>query len=236
MAEIILEDNKVHVLEIDADDKFDGMAAVAHRVGHSNDIKCASVIVKKKVVGERQRLNLTHELGHLVLNVAKKFDEEKIAFRFGAAFLAPREILLKEIGKKRKNISLEEMLLLKRRFGMSLQAMLYRMKDLEIISESYYSQCFRAICKFGWRKQEPESIPLERPERFRQQVLRAVTEQLLSKRDAEKFLGEKVDEEEALSLTKIRSLVKLSLEERRRILREQVNKVHSKYVKDDEED
>jgi transcriptional regulator with XRE-family HTH domain len=83
----ILENRLVHIIEVDANDKFDGMAAVAYE---GQQVKGAAIVVRKGIPGERQRLNLAHELGHLVLKVSKSVDEEKAAFRFGAAFLAPK--------------------------------------------------------------------------------------------------------------------------------------------------
>ncbi len=54
--------------------------------------------------GDRRRLNLAHELGHVVLRPAKKVDEETVAFRFAGGFLAPRLCIQLKIGIHRTRI------------------------------------------------------------------------------------------------------------------------------------
>ena len=120
----MLESHSSHVLHIDAHHKFDGIAAVTY--DDAQQVAGIAVITNRGIAGERQRLNLTHELGHVVLNISRKVDEEKAAFRFGTASLAPAPLMYREAGTKRAYLMLEELLLLKRRFGVSLQALLYR--------------------------------------------------------------------------------------------------------------
>lgn len=221
----VLEDNGVHVLNIDADERFDGISAIAYA---DNKPKGAAVVIRKGVDGGTQRLNIAHELAHLILNVSSGVDCEKAAFRFGGAFLAPRAMVLKEVGTKRSAIQLEELLLLKKRFGMSIQALLYRLKDLEIISEAYYSEWFATINKFGWKKAEPRPLPQEKSEWLKQRVSRAFAEGLLSYSDAEKYLGAKPDNA-SLPVEKVHSFVRLPIDERRKLLREAVFKMAPYY-------
>lgn len=225
----LLENKLVHVLEIDASEKFDGMAAVAYDDG---DIKGVAIVVRKGTAGDRQRLNLSHEIGHLILKISKSVDEEKAAFRFGAAFLAPREWILREVGDKRSAINLEELIILKQKFGMSIQAILYRLRDLDIISEVYYTQCVRYISRLGWKRQEPYPLTVEKAEWLKQNVYKAYAESLLSQDEAEAVLKEKIEDKTPLSLKTIRSFMKLPMEERRRILSEQAAKVTSHYEDD----
>lgn len=84
----ILEDHLVHVLEMDGPETFDGISAVIHDA--NGKARAAAVVSRRGCPGERQRLNLAHELGHVVLKPCEEVDQEKAAFRFGAAFLAPR--------------------------------------------------------------------------------------------------------------------------------------------------
>lgn len=65
----ILEDHHIHVLEMDASEKFDGVSALAY---DGKEVKAAAVVTRRGIAGERQRLNLAHELGHLVLVVYKR--------------------------------------------------------------------------------------------------------------------------------------------------------------------
>ena len=92
----VLEDHGVHVAEIEAGERFDGLAAVAR--DDAGRVRAAAVVSRRGLPAARQRLNLAHELGHLVLKPGKGVDEEKAAFRFGAAFLAPASALRREVG------------------------------------------------------------------------------------------------------------------------------------------
>jgi Zn-dependent peptidase ImmA (M78 family)/DNA-binding XRE family transcriptional regulator len=223
----MLEYHLVHVLEVEADEKFDGISAVV--LNGEDNIKAAVVVSRPAIAGERQRLNLAHELGHLVLNISKETDEEKAAFRFAAAFLAPAESLYKEVGNKRVFIQPEELLILKQRFGISMQALLYRLHDLGVITDSYYKKWCMDINRLRWRKQEPCELPSERPQWLRRSVLRALGEGFLTKEEAEKMLGEQLKAKEPLSLIERRSFMKLPLEERRKLLAEQASKLEAYY-------
>ena len=228
----VLESHSIHVLHIDVHQKFDGIAAVAY--DEAKQVAGVAVVTHRGVAGERQRLNLTHELGHVVLNISRKVDEEKAAFRFGAAFLAPATLMYREAGTKRAYIMLEELLLLKRRFGMSLQALLYRLRDLKIITESYYKQWCVDINRLGWRKQEPEELPPEQPQWLRQHVLRALAEGMLSREEAERVLGKTIQGSPPRSLIERRAFMRLPLEERRKLLAEQAEKMRDHYKRDSE--
>jgi len=74
---------------------------------------------------------LAHELAHLVLRGGNNTQSKKLAYRFGAAFLVPREPLVREVGEKRTSLNVNELLLLKGRFGVSVQALIRRMRELE---------------------------------------------------------------------------------------------------------
>lgn len=228
----VLEDRLVHVLEIGASGTFDGISAVAR--DDDGTVLAAAVVSRRGVPGERQRLNLAHELGHLVLKVPEGLDEEKVAFRFGAAFLAPSFQLFREVGRKRHLVRVEELLFLKRRYGMSLQAILYRLRDLEIITESHYKQWCMDVSRLGWRRQEPLEMPPERPEHFHQAVLRALSENVIGEEEAARLLGEPVESAPVRALIERRAFLKLPLEERRRILAEQAEQMVAYYEQDAE--
>lgn len=228
----VLENNRVHVLPIDANEKFDGISAVAY--GEHKIIRGAAVVIQRDTPGERQRLNLAHELGHLVLKIQSEVDEEKAAFRFGGAFLAPRELMFHEVGQKRSVIGTEELLLLKQRFGLSIQALLHRLKDLSIINDHCYVQWWKYISRRSWKKNEPNRLEPEKPEWLRQNVLRAFAEGVIGQEEAESMLGEKIEVEPPLSLTTKKSFMKLPLDERWRLMAEQANKLQSHYEEDPE--
>lgn len=228
----VLEHHFVHVLEIKAGDKFDGISAVAYDSQHR--ARAAAVVSRMGVPGGRQRLNLGHELGHLALEMPDDVDQERTAFRFGAALLAPADVLRREVGHRRAFIQPEELLLFKRRFGLSLQALLFRLKDLGIITDSYYRQWCIDINRLGWRKQEPMELPAEQPQWMRQSALRALAEGLIGKEEAQSMVGERLAVETALPSIERKAFVKLPLEERRRVLAQQAEKLAEHYEHDSE--
>jgi Zn-dependent peptidase ImmA (M78 family)/DNA-binding XRE family transcriptional regulator len=141
------------------------------------------IAVNGSDTGERQRLTLAHELGHLVLEIAEGAFAEKVAFRFGAAFLMPAEFLRAEVGGKRRAVSLAELLELKRVFGTSVQAIAYRLRDLGIIGESTYRRMFERFEQLGWLRPpypEPHPMPKVEPQRFKRLCFRALAEGMIS--------------------------------------------------------
>ncbi len=228
----VLEDHLVHVLEVTAGEKFDGISAVAY--DSDNNIKAAAVVSRCGIAGERQRLNLAHELGHLVLKIPTTIDEEKAAFRFGAAFLAPSDAIIREVGNKRAFIQPEELIMLKKRFGISIQALLYRLHDLEVITDSYYRQWCIDISRLQWKKKEPFELASEQPQWLRRNALRALAEGLLTSQEAERMLGVSLQNGEQLLYIERRLFMKLSLKERRRLMAEQAKKMVSYYGQDSE--
>ncbi len=228
----MLEDHHIHVIELDAIDKFDGICAVA--VDEATQTHAAGLVTSKGVSGERQRLSLAHELGHLVLKIGPNLDEEKAAFRFGAAFLAPAQVVYREIGKRRDTILREELLLFKKRFGLSVQALVRRLYDLDVISDGYYRHWMMLINRLKWKRKEPGELEPEQSQWLRQTALRAYAEGLIGREEVERLFGESLDVEEPLTLIERRAFMKLPLEERRRILSEQAEKLKSHYSEDAE--
>lgn len=234
----VLESHLIHVLQIHAHERFDGIAAIAEVQGQDR-INAAMVVTRADVPGERQRLNLTHELGHIVLRPAPGLNTEKMAFRFGAALLAPAETLKREVGTRRSAIGIDELLILKQRFGMSVQALLYRFRDLKIINESYYKEWCMQINRIGWKKREPKELAPEQPTWFRKSVHHAFAEGLITSNDFERLLGEKSPRRAPLSLAQKRAFLKLPLQERRQLLEQQAEKMaeyyksHPDYLEDD---
>ena len=184
----VLEDHFVHVVEVDAGETFDGISALAR--DNDRNVLAAAIAVRRGTWGERHRFNIAHELGHLTLELAEAVNAEAAAFRFGGAFLAPANQLCREVGEKRSLIEVEELLYLKQRYGMSMQAILFRLNDLGVITASHYRQWCMDINKLGWKKREPDEIPPQKPVRFHQQVLRALSEGLIGAREAGQLLND----------------------------------------------
>ena len=228
----VLEDHYIHIIEVEADEAFDGISALAR--DSDNKSLAAAIATRSDVPGDRQRLNIAHELGHLILKLCEDIDSEKAAFRFGAAFLAPAEQLRRDVGEKRSRIQRHELFYLKKRYGMSIQAMLFRLRDLGIITNAYYRKWCIQVNKLGWKKCEPVKIPSEKPERFHQQILRALSEELITEMEAKQLLNHVGETSANRSFIGRRQFLELPKEERDRILSEQAKEMADFYEDDTE--
>ena len=222
----VLENNFVHVLFINNDKTFDGISALVY--SDKKQLKAASVVSKNKIPGERQRLNLAHELGHIVLDINSKLNEEKAAFRFGGAFLAPAETIYKIAGTHREHFQIKELFILKRIFGLSIQALLFRLRDLDIISQASFSNWYRIINKNKWKKSEPFPMEEEKSQWFEKNILHAFSEGLISSDEAARLLGDDIDSQD-LSLIKKKEFMKLSIKDRERILAQEADRLAQFY-------
>ncbi|MBY3389213.1 helix-turn-helix domain-containing protein [Rhizobium laguerreae] len=186
----LLEERGIKVLSVDLDD-IDGLAAYAPRRDRD---PARVIVVKRNTWSERKRFTMAHELGHMVLGLTTSINAEKAAHRFAGAFLLPADMLRAEVGATRSTISLGELAALKRRYGVSLQALTYRCRELGIISEATFSELFKVFAERGWRAppfKEPECMPeeYELPRRFERLCLRAYSEKLIDISHASELLG-----------------------------------------------
>ena len=107
----------------------------------------------------------------------------------------PADTVRTEIGRRRTAIGWSELFNVKRVFGVSVQAIVYRCWDLGIINDALYRQLFRDISRFGWRTPpypEPQPIEPERPSRFERLCSRALAENVISEAKAAELLGKSV--------------------------------------------
>ncbi len=139
---------------------------------------------------DRQRFNIAHELGHLLLWQEGQNDKtsEAVAHRFAAAFLLPATAMKHALGEHRQHIDIGELLLLKEKFGISMQAIVYRAQDLGVISMALCKSFFKSFSQKGWRKNEPYPfVGNERQLRLKQMTLRAFAEKIITRNQAERL-------------------------------------------------
>jgi Zn-dependent peptidase ImmA (M78 family)/DNA-binding XRE family transcriptional regulator len=149
------------------------------------------IVTKADLPGDRQRFNLGHELGHQIMDVQEGLNSEAACHRFVGAFLAPKQAVCFELGSGRTALDINELYLLKRKYGLSMQAWIFRAKDLEIISENAARRLFQRFRARGWHRNEPgEALPTERPLRMERLIYRALAEDLISRSKAQELLGE----------------------------------------------
>lgn len=181
----LLEEEGIKVVELEAADSFDGLSAT---IGNTGD---PVVILNKGKSGERCRFTLAHELGHLVMQFPAGLpnkEEEWLCHRFAGAFLYPAEQVREDFGDRRKRLEIHELKLAKHYYGLSMQAILHRLKDLDIIEAGLHRQYMMFFSKQGWRKAEPDKLPPEQSIRFASLVYRGMAESLFSHSRAAEFL------------------------------------------------
>lgn len=134
---------------------------------------------------DRIRFTAMHELGHLLLDLEDYGvkAQEKICDRFAAAMLLPKESLINELGGHRRNIHLKELLLIKAQYGISPQAILYRCRELGLISEALFCNEAKRIRARGlWKQEIGENIfkGKEESNRLFQLLCRGVSESFIT--------------------------------------------------------
>jgi Zn-dependent peptidase ImmA (M78 family)/DNA-binding XRE family transcriptional regulator len=176
----LLEDNNIKVIEIAAGDEFVGLSTW-------EGIKNPVVVVNENLKADRKRFTVLHELGHILMNVNHLPEKERefICHSFAGAMLIPAKALIKELGASRTQIYLNELVYLKKQFGASIQAIMFRAKHLGIISESYHKNFMIFMSMKGYKKNEPgEYKGYEKSNRFKQLIYRAVAEEIISQSKA----------------------------------------------------
>jgi Zn-dependent peptidase ImmA (M78 family)/DNA-binding XRE family transcriptional regulator len=194
----LLEDNHIKVLEIEAKDGLDGMQTWV-----SNDIPVIVVNISRVKKDDRKRFTMMHELAHLLLPIKHLPENKKEALchQFAAAILFPEEAAKKELGENRNKLMVQELGALKKQYGISIQALIMRAKDLGIISESYTRQLFFFINQMGWKVDEPvDYVGVEKSNRFDQLLYRALGEELISMSKAAALKNLKLSEFKSQSL------------------------------------
>jgi Zn-dependent peptidase ImmA (M78 family)/DNA-binding XRE family transcriptional regulator len=181
----VLETHGIRVFMIDAnaDPKFDGLAASVNQM--------PIIVVGSNWPGDRQRFTLAHELGHLMLakRLESELDEEMACNRFAGAFLFPRQSVTQELGAHRNYIEPKELALLKEEFGLSMSAILYRARDLGIVTPAWMSNQVKLFRIKGWHITEPGNpYPAEKAHVFEQRVFHALAENYIGESKAAELM------------------------------------------------
>jgi Zn-dependent peptidase ImmA (M78 family)/DNA-binding XRE family transcriptional regulator len=120
--------------------------------------------------GDRLRLSVAHELGHLILHRTMRGAVramEKEAYTFGGELLMPQTAMFQELVAP---VTMTTLAKLKVKWRVSMQAIAVRARELRIISERQYYYLFEQMGRAGYRRAEPENlaIPIEKPRALRQ--------------------------------------------------------------------
>lgn len=173
-----LETNGIKVFEAEAPERLNGFSGWAD--GHP--VVALAAWLNRDL--PRKRFTALHEAAHLLIHTHTDLagkELESCCHRFSGAMLIPHEVFKRDWGGFRHRISLEELIGLKRRYGMSIGAMMRRALDLNLIDASAYRRFFISYKTQGWHHKEPgEYTGVEKSNRFEQLVFRAAAEEIIS--------------------------------------------------------
>ncbi|HEX5283116.1 MAG TPA: XRE family transcriptional regulator [Bryocella sp.] len=119
---------------------------------------------------DRLRFSVAHELGHLVLHHPLRVspeEAERQAHQFAAELLLPETVMRSEITTP---ITLSSLAPLKPKWRVSIQALIRRSFDLQMISERQYRYLFEQLSARGMRRDEGVPIATELPRGLRKIV------------------------------------------------------------------
>lgn len=165
---LLLENHGIFVGYLPLPQKVDGISVWINKRPY--------ILINRSAYSCRARFDLAHELGHLVLHQSLAQEDldkkeildivEKQANHFAGSFLVPEKAIAKEF----YSIDLNAIKDLKKRWGVSMQALIMILFRIELISESQKKYFFQKISSMGFRKKEPlddiikkeESITIKR--------------------------------------------------------------------------
>lgn len=188
----LLEENGIKVMRLETDDEFDGLSGFADK-GHP------VIIANKKAGAERQRFTTLHELGHLLLRFKDDMrdkEKERLCNVFANEMLLPSSQFIEMVGVSRNDISLQELISLQMQYGLSIDALMYKAKDLGIITEQRYKgYCIKKNRSSDFRKQvEKNRYPQEESRRLQGLVYKAISQEVISISKASSLLNCSVNE------------------------------------------
>jgi len=183
----LLEEKGIKVLLFDFEDKnFAGLSSPI-------DGDHAVVVINEKSEKDRKRFTAAHELGHLVLKFPEGLstrEKEKICNRFAAAMLIPHDVVKHELGMRRTNILLKELIIIKSQYGISPQSMIVRAEEVGVIKKQVTTDFLNDLKFKGLIDKElGDYSGKEKSSRLEQIVLKGVAENLITSSMASSLLN-----------------------------------------------
>jgi Zn-dependent peptidase ImmA (M78 family)/transcriptional regulator with XRE-family HTH domain len=130
------------------------------------------VLIGEHVPPDRQRFTVAHELGHAVMHDGDASEsQEREADAFAGEFLLPAERLVAEWPS---SPSLEDLLPVKRKWGVSLPALIRRAYDADILSEDEYRRWNILLSTTGMHRREPQPTEREDPAALSESIREAL--------------------------------------------------------------
>ena len=141
----------------------DNIDAYSQKINVEGNDKFIIVLSDDKNSAARSNFDAAHELGHILLHdwnldleelSREDFKkQEKQANNFAAAFLLPKEAFLKDVSLYPKD--LKYYIELKRKWKVSISAMLIRTNKLGVINDNQYQYLMKQMTFNKWRQNEP---------------------------------------------------------------------------------
>ena len=187
----MLEDKGIRILKVDFGPIYqhEGLSGWAE-----NKTIPVIVINSKQTELARVRHTLFHELAHLLLTMSTNLtiaEIEKICEVFAGTMILPTDILIREFGKNRTNISIPELKRIKEFYGISILAIMVRARFSHLISYETFIK---------WRNSKfsgedfGQYVGNEDPERFNQMLDKCISENKIGIDKAVKLTGKSVEE------------------------------------------
>lgn len=129
----------------------------------------SSLDSRHAVPGDRQRLTVAHELGHLALHrfvaapnsPVEAAKAEREAYRFAGAFLAPGDAVREALDVHGGRVTLNTLVALKEQWGVAIKALVVRVHQLGIIDDDHARSLYKQISARRWNKSEPVPVEVE---------------------------------------------------------------------------
>lgn len=184
----LLESCGVKIIEIDHDEKFSGTCNTAGTI--------PVIVINRNMTSERKRITIFHELGHLLMHCAEGVDEEKICNIFANEVLIPSDKFKSLLGASRHDISLVELQAIQREYGISVDALMAKAAQLNIITNNRYTSYYKKKNALPAFKEAVEAshYPMEHTNRFERLVYRALASEVISTSKAAALLDVSLNE------------------------------------------
>lgn len=174
--------------------------------------RCFIILGSDKSSAVRRQFDAAHEYGHLILHkdyinldeiTKEEYREmEKQADQFAAAFLLPKNAFIKDLIYPN---NIDEYIELKKKWRVSIGAMIIRAYHLELINYNQYQYLMRKMNQKGWKTREPldDVITVATPTVLRKAVdLLLLNNVLTSKEILQKLAFSQDKAEDLLNLNK----------------------------------
>lgn len=150
----VIEKNGIMLISFDfGTDRVDG------RFGMALD-KFPVIITNKRLLGDRQRFTLAYQLGHIVMHqyTSPGFERDLSheANLFAAEFLMPE----KDIKNDLQELSLPKLAMLKKKWKVSMQSLVYRAEDIGQITERQKFTLMQLFNQQNIRRREPKELDI----------------------------------------------------------------------------